>query len=206
MEQEEIEEQKPWWTPLRIILALILLLLVVLMAVPYYGIKLDPNPEKIPSIDDVIPQNLEPDEKIDVANKNDFYRLVDGNDQEIKMIADSIATYGCGSNKICQAKAIYYFVRNEITYVSDPKYEYVKGAKESLITKGGDCDDHAVLLANLMEAIGIRTEFVFVPNHVYNRIYLPEAREGYKIKGTNWIELDATCKICDFGEVPATLV
>ncbi len=28
-------------------------------------------------------------------------------------------------------------------------------------------------------------------------------REGYKIKGTDWIELDATCKICEFGQISA---
>ena len=200
IEQIEEEEQKPWWTPLKIILAILLALLIIMMVVPYYGIKLDPNPREIPSVEEVVPADLKPEKKINISSRGDYYKLVNPNDQEIKMIADKIASYGCDSNKICQAKAVYYFVRNNIIYVSDPPYEYVKGPKETLITKGGDCDDHAVLLANLMEAIGIETEFVFKPNHVYNKIYLPEAREGYKIKGTNWIELDATCKICEFGE------
>jgi len=200
IEQSE-EETKPWWTPLRIILAIVLLLLVVLMIIPYYAVKLDPEPKEIPSIEDIIPENLLPEEKTNIISRNDYYKLINPNDQEIKIIADKIASYGCGSSKICQAKAIYYFVRNNIIYISDPPYEYVKGPKETLITKGGDCDDHAVLLANLMEAIGIETEFAFKPNHVYNKIYLPNALSGYKIKGTDWIELDATCKICNFGEV-----
>ncbi len=198
---EEKEEPKPWWTPLRIILAIILLLLVVLMVIPYYAVKLDPEPKDIPSIEEVVSADLMPENRINISTRSDYYKLVNPNDQEIKMIADKIASYGCDSNKICQTKAIYYFVRNNIIYISDPPYEYVKGAKETLITKGGDCDDHAVLLANLMEAIGVKTEFIFKPNHVYNKIYLPQAREGYKIKGTDWIELDATCKICDFGEI-----
>lgn len=200
MEEIEQEEPKGWWTPLRIILAIFLLLLVILMTIPYYGVKLDPNPKEIPSYEDVVPSDLRAEERTNASTRNDFYRLVNGNDQEIKMIADKIASYGCSSEKVCQAKAIYYFVRNNLVYVSDPKYEYLKGPKETLITKSGDCDDHAILLANLMEAIGIKTEFVFVPNHVYNKIYLPDARSGYKIKGTDYVELDATCKICEFGE------
>ncbi len=204
MEHEEIEEQKGWWTPLRIILSIALVLLIVLMTIPYYAVKLDPNPKEIPSFEEVVLE-LKAENRTDIKNRNDYYKLVDGNDQEIKIMADKIASFGCDSNKICQAKAIYYFVRNNIVYISDPKYEYVKGPKETLITKGGDCDDHAVLLANLMEAIGIETEFIFTSNHVYNRILLPSALESYKIKGTNWIELDATCKICDFGEVPAAI-
>ncbi len=201
-DENQKEQEKVWFTPLRIILSIVLLLMVVLMVVPYYGIRLDPNPREIPNYEDVVLPELRQEEKIDIFTRSDFYKLVNGNDQEIKIMADKIASYGCGSEKVCQAKAIYYFVRNNLIYISDPKYEYVKGPKETLITKGGDCDDHAVLLANFMEAIGIRTEFVFVPNHVYNKIYLPEAINRYKIRGTDWVELDATCKICEFGEIP----
>ena len=70
-----------------------------------------------------------------------------------------------------------------------------------LVTRGGDCDDHAVLLANLMRSIGIYTDFVHVPRHVYIRIYLPEAPKKY-LDEEGWIELDPTCKHCEFGEIP----
>jgi len=200
-EPEEKGEEKSWLRPLKYILAIAIILIIIIMAIPYYAVKLDPEPKNIPTIDEIILPNLEAENRTDVTAKNDFYRLVNGNDQEIKIMADKIVSYGCDSSRICQAKAIYYFVRNNLIYISDPPYEYVKGPKETLLTKGGDCDDHAVLLANLMEAIGIETEFVFTENHVYNRIYLPESLNKYKIKGTGWVNLDATCKICDFGEI-----
>ena len=103
---------------------------------------------------------------------------------------------------MCHAKALFYFVRDNFQYVSDPNaYEYVKTAKQSLVSGGGDCEDGMLLTANLMEAIGIRSRFVFIPGHVYLDIWLPEALNKYKHDG-DWISLDVTCKNCEFGEVP----
>lgn len=51
---------------------------------------------------------------------------------------------------------INYWTANTISYVSDPGgHEYVASAAETLRTKGGDCEDFAVFLANLYEAIGL---------------------------------------------------
>jgi len=59
----------------------------------------------------------------------------------------------------------------------------------------------AVLLANLEMAIGIETRFVFIPDHVYVQIKLDEAMKKYKTDD-GWINLDATCSYCEFGEIP----
>jgi transglutaminase-like putative cysteine protease len=56
-----------------------------------------------------------------------------------------------------------------------------------------------VLLASLLEAIGIPTRLAFVPRHVYVEAYIPDAPRRYQQDG--WVSLDATCKECDFGEV-----
>lgn len=51
---------------------------------------------------------------------------------------------------------INYWVANNISYVSDPKgYEYYAHASETLETKGGDCDDFAILLASMYESVGL---------------------------------------------------
>ena len=201
-EKTTLEEEKESWLPLKYIIAIVLGLIIIGMIVPFYAIKLDPEPKKIPSLGEVVPNNLEIGNVTRIYTSNEYYKLMNPNDPEIKRIADKIVSYGCDSSKICQAKALYYFTRNNIIYISDPPYEYVKSAKETLVTKGGDCDDHAVLLANLMQAIGINTEFVFVPGHVFIRIYLPEALKKYKVKETDWINLDPTCSDCEFGEIP----
>ncbi len=51
---------------------------------------------------------------------------------------------------------IHYWVAKNISYVSDPKgQEYFAYAHETLETKGGDCDDFAILLSSLYEAVGL---------------------------------------------------
>jgi len=71
--------------------------------------------------------------------------------------------------------------------------------------KGDDCDGHAVLLANLLQAVGLNTRFVFVPNHVLLQVWLPDAAKRYKVSD-DWIYLDPTCQSCSFGELPQQYV
>jgi hypothetical protein len=181
---------------------LFLLLIVILWIIPSYSVKLDPEPGRIPSIEEVLPANIVLGNKTELNTKEDFIKLIKPNDPVIKHVADKIAVISCEGNRICQAKAIYYFVRDNFEYISDPNaYEYVKSARESLLHGGGDCDDASVLLANLEEAIGIKTRFVFIPGHVYIQAYLPGALKKYKVED-NWINLDTTCNSCGFGEIP----
>ncbi len=206
MMEEEIqkenpeEEPEPWYKgPIRWILALFLILIILSWVIPEYAVKLDPNPERIPSISEVVPKDIVVENK----TTNNYLELLEPNDPVIKRAADKIISLSeCSSSKICQAKAIFYFIRDSFDYVSDPlQFEYVKSAKESLVSHNGDCDDSAVLAANLLQAIGIRTRFVFVPNHVYIEAYLPESLKRYKSE-QDWVALDLTCKKCDFGELP----
>lgn len=198
LQESEIEIKKSK-KPIQVILMFIIALLVIMMIIPHYSIKLDPSPKKVPSIEEIIVPIDNKPHNFTLNNKESFRLLF--NPVEVKQSADSIASYSCKDNQICQAKAIFYFVRDNFNYISDPTYiEYVKTAPESLHTKGGDCDDASVLLINLLGAIGIKSRLVFIPNHVYVQIYLPEALKKYK--EDNWVNLDATCKYCEFGEIP----
>jgi hypothetical protein len=200
--EEQVEEPEPWYKgPLKWILVFFLIGLLILWLIPYYTVKLDPEPKNIPKLTDIVPGSTIEFNKTFVSMR-DYPKLVRPYEPFIKQIADRIVTASCESNKICHAKALFYFVRYHFQYVSDPlAYEYVKTAQESLLSKGGDCDDAAVLLANLEEAVGIKSRFIFIPGHVYIQIYLPEASRKYKDK-EGWINLDATCSNCKFGEIP----
>jgi len=198
---EELTEEDKGRSPIVYILALFMILLLILWIVPYYRIKLDPEPKNIPSRQDVIPEDIEFVERNSTTfAMNQFIELIDPNDPFIKQTASKVASESCDGGKVCQAKAIFYFVRDNFDYVSDPRTEYVESAREVLATGGSDCDGMAVLLANLEEAIGIETRFVFITNHVYVQIKLDEAMNKYKTDG--WINLDATCGHCEFGEIP----
>ena len=210
MEIERIDdedfEKEPWYRgPIKIIIMLFLLLIISMWVFSYYAVKIDPQPGRIPGINEAFIQNFE----VNISNKkiitkNDFYGLINPNDPVVKQTADRVVNIACeSSSKVCHAKAIYYFVRDNFQYVSDPNaFEYVKDARESLVTKTIDCEDGAILLSSLLEAVGIQTEFVFIPGHVYIQAYLPEAAKRYKNKEGR-VSLDVTCKNCEFGEIPA---
>jgi len=198
---KHVPDRKPkyWFWYL---VSFLLTILIVLMMIPYYGVTPDPKPAAIPTIAEVIPAGLEvKDVNHSLASKQDFRRFITPSDTDVKFTASKIATIACEGERVCHAKAIFYFVRDNFKYVGDPPDEYIETFEESMLTGGSDCDGHAALLANLLEAVGIDAELVFIPRHVFVRIRLPEASKRYK-QDSNYVYLDPTCKSCDFGEIP----
>ena len=189
---EEDEEKK---SPLIYFIAAFLLLIIVGWLIPRYAIPADPRPQVEVSLESVraLLSNVSniPLEKIEVDITS------------AKHIANFIATTACpNGNKICYAKALYYFVRDNIVYISDPvSREFIQMPQATIVNGGGDCDDGSVLLASMLESIGIKTEFVYKPNHVYVKAWLPEAARQYKTEG-DWVHLEWTCGTCEFGEIP----
>jgi len=194
-----VHERKDYWKPIKIIGAIFLILMIVVGFYLVYFIKFDPSPGRIPTIDEVIPEDLSvkniTDRSLSGEGWNKFYYP---NDPQIKMIANKIVSEACsGGPDVCNAKALYYFVRDNVNYVKDPvTFEHIETPEEVLITGLADCDGHAVLLANLLGAVGIQNGFETKPGHVYNTFFIP----GYR--GNKWIDIDATCKHCEFGEIP----
>lgn len=193
--EPEEPRPEPWYRgPLKYILGAFMVFLVVAWVVPHYGVKLDPEPTHIPSLAAV--GIFEPE----LIESNEINDYVQPDDPDIKNAATFIAANSCEGNKVCQAKALYYFVRDNIDYVSDPiDKEYWESAKTVLANGGADCESGNILLASFMEAIGIDSEMVLISGHAYLRIFLPEAIQRYK--QDDWVYLDWTCSNCEFGEV-----
>ena len=179
------------------LMALFIVLIMVVGILPVYVIKHNPEPSAIPELHMVA--GIPPGTINKTNDSRNFNRYVEPNNPLVKQAATFIATYGCGPEKICQLKAQYYFVRDRFVYVSEHD-EYIQSPAEMLYTGGGDCDDHAVLLASLVQSIGIPTRFVLTRNHIYVLAYMPDAPRRYR-DSDGWIPLDATCKSCRFAEI-----
>ncbi|MFH1589947.1 MAG: transglutaminase-like domain-containing protein [archaeon] len=200
---DEFEEDEKGKSPIIYIIAVFLILLMVVTIVPLYNIKIDPRPSYIPTVEEVfLFQNNISTETVSLKSREDFLNFVVPESPIVKTTANRIVTLACEENKICNAKVIYYFVRDNFQYISDPvNFEYVELPQDFIVSGGGDCESGTLLMANLMEAVGIDSQLVFIPNHAFLRIRLPDAKSRYRLD-EQWVYLDWTCSYCDFGETP----
>jgi transglutaminase-like putative cysteine protease len=86
-----------------------------------------------------------------------------------------------------QASALHEFVKRYVGYVRDPRStELLRSPFWTLYYQAGDCDDQAVLLCALAEAIGLKTRFKTIKadatfpdefSHVYGQIQMPDSGE-----------------------------
>jgi hypothetical protein len=200
-EEEHFEGHDPWYKgPAKIIIGIFLLLLIVLWLVPFYGIKQNPEPNYLPTLENLnVPELIIPE-----VNGNDMRSYIQTT-SDIKQIADKIVTLSCKeTHKVCNAKAMFYFVQQNFNYLNDPlAFEYFKTPQESFNAQAGDCDDASIMLSSLLQSVGFYTRFVFVPGHVYVQVKIPEAKSSYK-DDDGWISIDATCQSCKFGELSYT--
>lgn len=120
---------------------------------------------------------------------------------------------------IIQCFAVFKEINENWNYVSDPKsQEYFAKASESIIHLSGDCDDHSILMAACIKAVGGTPRLVHTSGHLYPELlvgnkgdmesinYLVKRRlfrsqsEGKKINyhvdeyGQVWLNLDYTDK------------
>jgi tetratricopeptide (TPR) repeat protein len=102
-----------------------------------------------------------------------------------------------------------------INYVVDPSSSYIELSAsgtsldslnypyQTLMYRGGDCDDLAILFSSLLEAAGIETAFITIPGHIYMAFDLgmteAEARRDFYApqylifdQGRAWVPLEIT--------------
>lgn len=94
-------------------------------------------------------------------------------------------------DRLAEIRTLFDFVQNHIRYVRDiTNVETLHYPEQIIAQQYGDCDDKAILLAALLEAIGHPTRFVavgFRPNH-YSHVFT-DTRIG---SGNKWLSLDPT--------------
>jgi hypothetical protein len=74
---------------------------------------------------------------------------------------------------IIQCFAVFKEINNRWNYVSDPKDgDYIATASESLDYFSGDCDDHSILMAACVRAIGGTPRLIHTKGHIYPEILI----------------------------------
>lgn len=122
-------------------------------------------------------------------------------DPTIVFLAQQLARNYDRKDYASQARAIHKYVQQHIHYVKDPRgTEMLRSPFWTLYYKAGDCDDQAVLVAALAEAIGFATRFKTIkadpsyPNefsHVYSQIQIPTTG--------SWVTSDTIVPGADIG-------
>lgn len=74
---------------------------------------------------------------------------------------------------IIQCFAVFKEINSRWNYVSDPKDgDYIATASESLQYLSGDCDDHSILMAACVRAIGGTPRLIHTKGHIYPEILI----------------------------------
>jgi transglutaminase-like putative cysteine protease len=128
-----------------------------------FTVYLKPMPEKIDPI-----YKYNPAFYFNIIN-----RLVEPAEPNIRNTADEIARSYPGTYNIYQVCAIYDNVKDKIKYVSDPRgHDFWAPANTTLNVGAGDCDDKAILLSSMLEAVGGTTRIYLTDTHAFAAVYI----------------------------------
>ncbi|MBU0705675.1 transglutaminase-like domain-containing protein [Patescibacteria group bacterium] len=195
--EEEFHSRKS--SSFHALIALITAISLFFLSIQAYFYLIHPEPVNIPGLEEVggiLGTSLS--QPFSAHRSGEVKRVIEEVRNDIKQVANFIAAKSCRkADRVCQSKAIFYFVRDEIRYVPDANFhDRLENPLTVLKTGGADCEDMAVLLVALEQAIGNKVRLVFVPGHAYVQVSIPDYR------GEKWLNLEATCKDCQFGELP----
>lgn len=101
-----------------------------------------------------------------------YLNKIDFNDVELRAYANSIIRDEFCWDKECELNAIYRYVVENFNYISDPEGdELIQTPQETIQIMGGDCEDLSILLASLLDNVGIKTYLVLTEDHAYCLAY-----------------------------------
>ncbi|HUH25912.1 MAG TPA: transglutaminase domain-containing protein [Flavobacterium sp.] len=146
-----------------------------------YAMSDNPNPQ------DIIVSKL-----LSFPNKSRIVKAIEYDNPKVRNFALTATTKHFRNVKgyqqyrqIIQCFAIFKEIQSKWNYVNDPKNrEYIATASESLQHFSGDCDDHAILMAAAVRAVGGTPRLIHTKEHMY-----PEMLIGSKADLENIIYL-----------------
>ena len=100
-------------------------------------------------------------------------RLVEPTKPDVRGRAAEIARSYPGAYNIYQVCALFDMVKEEVEYVSDPRGNDIwEPANVTLRIGAGDCEDQAILLSSMLEAVGGTTRVYLTDTHAFAAAYI----------------------------------
>lgn len=139
-----------------------------------YSMSYNPNPQ------DLIVSKLLP-----FPNKSKVLNAIEYENPKVRTFAIMATTkhlkemrnYG-KYRTLIQCFAVFKEINSRWNYVSDPKgSDYIARASESLLYFSGDCDDHSILMAASVRAIGGTPRLIHTGGHIYPEILIGNQRD-----------------------------
>lgn len=112
---------------------------------------------------------------------------------ELIDLATSILLGVPEGNEVREIDAIYQYVRRAIRYVKDVlDVETLATPTETLMRGAGDCDDFVILIASLLESVGVPTRFVVAgyESNEFEHVYL----QAWASDVGAWLDMDAVAR------------
>lgn len=139
----------------------------------------DTNPIAVPFL---------PENKMTIRNADAIKQAIDFQEPSVRDFAveASLRYFNDTNNYAKYGNVIRYFsifkVINHWNYVPDPKgFDYFAKASESIKLLAGDCDDHAILMAAAIKAIGGEARLVHTKGHLYPEVKIGRLSDITKI-------------------------
>lgn len=77
-----------------------------------------------------------------------------------------------GNYSVLQIAEAFTWMRENIKYVNEGSEDYWKTAQETLSSREGDCEDHAILLCSIIGALGGNTRVNLIEEHAFPTVFV----------------------------------
>jgi len=134
------------------------------------------------------PQDIIVSKLLPFPNKGKILRAINYNNPKVRNFAlyattkyfatiKSLKSYSYYRTTI-QCFAVFKEINKKWNYVNDPKGDnYIASASESLQHFSGDCDDHAILMAAGIKAVGGTPRLIHTNAHIYPEMLIGNQRD-----------------------------
>ncbi len=91
---------------------------------------------------------------------------------DVSVVANYVEAKYPGSYSVLQIAEAYAWVKQNVNYLTDQSGDYWQSAKETLDLRTGDCEDHAILMASIIGALGGSARVNVIQEHAFPTVFV----------------------------------